>query len=324
MSLGRYVLSRTAQTIPVVFGVILLNFTIIRLAPGDPALLLGGEVVATTPEFREALLRELGLDRPLWEQLLRYIVNVLRFDLGYSYAYRSPVATVILERIPATLLLMGSSLIFAAVLGIVLGLNAGKRPYSPFDNILTVFSLTGYSMPNFWLGLMLLLVFGLILGWLPIAGMYTIGGGLEGVEYMLDVLKHLILPAIVLGTSQLALYARLTRTSMIEVMMQDYITTARAKGCHERHIIYDHALKNAMLAPITAIGVNLGFVLSGAVLTETVFAWPGIGRLAYDAIFIRDYPVLMGIFIMATFLVVLASITTDIIYAFLDPRIRYR
>ena len=321
MSLKTYILRRVLQVIPLIFGVIIINFTIIHLAPGDIALMLAGE--DASPEYVETLRTRFGLDKPIHEQLLIYISNVVRGDLGYSFANRSPVVKCILERVPATVLLIFCSMLFSITVGVLLGVNASKRPYSRADNATTIGSLLGYSIPNFWLGMILMLVFSLSLGIFPVQGMFTVGVDMVGLERWIDIARHIVLPALVLGTSQVALYARLTRASMLDVLDQDYIITARAKGCNDRAVIFDHALKNALLPVVTMIGLNLGFVLTGATLTETVFAWPGIGRLMYDSIFRRDYPVLMGIFIIVSISVILASLLTDIIYAYLDPRIRY-
>jgi peptide/nickel transport system permease protein len=318
-----YLIKRVIQLIPLIIGIICMDFIIIHLAPGDPTQMLGGELTGAPPEYQEKLRKELGLDKPLWEQLLIYMKTILSGNFGYSFVYRSSVFNLIMERVPNTLILIFSSMLFSIVIGILLGINAAKKPYSLVDNITTSVSLLGYSIPNFWLGVVLLLVFSLYLGMFPIQGMYTLGVELTGLDYVIDVLRHLFLPMIVLGTSQLAMYTRLIRTSMLEVLDQDYILTARAKGCNESQILYDHALKNALLPTVTVIGLNLGFILTGSILTETVFAWPGIGRLMYDAIFVRDYPILLGIFTLISMCVVFATLLTDITYAFLDPRIRY-
>lgn len=319
-----YLIKRLIQIIPLIFGIICINFILIHLAPGDPTLMLGGEITGAPPEYREKLRQELGLDKPVWVQLVIYIKTILGGNLGYSFVYRSSVLNIIMERVPNTIILIGSSMIFSIFLGIFLGINAAKKPYSLLDNVTTTLSLMGYSIPNFWLGVVLLLIFSLYMGIFPVQGMYTVGKEQTSLEYIIDVLRHLILPTIVLGTSQLAMYTRLMRTSMLEVLDQDYILTARAKGCNESQVLYDHALKNALLPTVTVIGLSLGFVLTGSILTETVFAWPGIGRLMYDAIFIRDYPILLGVFTLISICVVFATLLTDITYALLDPRIRYK
>jgi peptide/nickel transport system permease protein len=319
-----FLLKRTVQIIPLILGIICIDFLIIHLAPGDPTQMLGGELTGAPPEYQEKLRKDLGLDKPLWVQLFIYIKTILSGDLGYSFVYRSSVFDLIMKQVPNTLMLILSSMLFSIILGIVLGVNAARKPYSLFDSVTTSVSLLGYSIPNFWLGVVLLLVFSLRFGFFPVQGMYTVGRNLMGLDRVIDVARHLFLPMIVLGTSQLAMYTRLIRTSMLEVLDQDYILTAKSKGCSESQVLYDHALKNALLPTVTVIGLNLGFVLTGSILTETVFAWPGIGRLMYDAIFMRDYPLLLGIFTLISICVVLATLLTDITYGFLDPRIRYR
>ena len=321
MNLRNYILRRSVQAIPLIFGVIILNFTLIHLAPGDIALIMAGEDAA--PEYVEALRTKFGLDKPIPEQLMIYISNILKGDFGYSFANRQPVVKVILERVPATVLLISCSMLFSIFIGILLGVNASKSPYSRADNATTVGSLLGFSIPNFWLGIMLMLVFSLTLGIFPVQGMYTVGVEMSGIERLIDIAWHLVLPALVLGTARTARYARMTRASMLDVMDQDYIITARAKGCNGRLVLFDHALKNALLPVVTMIGLNFGSIITGATLTETVFAWPGIGRLMKDSIFRRDYPVLMGLFIMVSISIIIATILTDILYAYLDPRIRY-
>ncbi len=321
MNLRNYILRRSVQAIPLIFGVIILNFTLIHLAPGDIALIMAGEDAA--PEYVEALRTRFGLDKPILEQLMIYISNILKGDFGYSFANRQPVVKVILERVPATVLLISTSMLFSTSIGILLGVNASKSPYSRADNATTVGSLLGFSIPNFWLGIMLMLVFSLTLGIFPVQGMYTVGVEMSGIERLIDIAWHLVLPALVLGTAKTARYARMTRASMLNVLDQDYIITARAKGCNGKLVLFDHALKNALLPVVTMIGLNFGSIITGATLTETVFAWPGIGRLMKDSIFRRDYPVLMGLFIMVSISIIIATILTDILYAYLDPRIRY-
>ncbi len=321
MTLRNYIIKRSVQAIPLIFGVIILNFTLIHLAPGDIALIMAGEDAA--PEYIEALRTKFGLDKPIHEQLMIYISNILKGDFGYSFANREPVVKVILERVPATVLLISCSMLFSISIGILLGVNASKSPYSRADNATTVGSLLGFSIPNFWLGIMLMLVFSLTLGIFPVQGMYTVGVEMSGIERWIDIAWHLVLPALVLGTARTARYARMTRATMLDVLDQDYIITARAKGCNGRLVLFDHALKNALLPVVTMIGLNLGSIITGATLTETVFAWPGIGRLMKDSIFRRDYPVLMGLFIMVSISIIIATILTDILYAYLDPRIRY-
>lgn len=320
----RYVLRRIPQLIPLIFFAIVLNFTLMHLAPGSPIdyLITQGEVVPQ--EYIDRVMREYGLDKPVHEQLLIYIANVLRGDFGISYRYRQPVLEVILESLPNTLLLMLSSILLAFVFGIILGVSSAKKPYSIIDNLASSVSILGYSIPTFWLGMMLIIVFSVNLRWLPFLGMYTLGEELTGWAAFIDRLKHLILPVITLGTAYLAIYTRLTRASMLEELRKDYITTAWGKGLDDRRVYYRHAFRNAMLPVITVLGLNIGLMLTGATLTETVFSWPGLGRLVYDSVITRDYPILMGIFIIVSITVVLTNFIVDILYAVLDPRVRYK
>lgn len=324
MSMRRYVARRIPQLVPLIIFAIVLNFTLMRLAPGSPLdyLVGGGEVVPK--EYLDKLRRDFGLDKPLHEQLLIYIANVLMGNFGESYRYRMPVIQVIAQRIPNTLMLMTASIMFAFFLGVFLGVSSSKKPYSLVDNVASTVSLLGYSIPTFWLGMLLIIVFAINLRWLPSIGMITIGVEMEGWEAVLDTAKHLILPAITLGTVYLAMYTRLTRASMLEELRKDYITTAWGKGLDDGAVYYKHAFRNAMLPVITVLGLNLGLMLTGATLTETVFSWPGLGRLVYDSIITRDYPILMGIFIIVSITVVLANFVVDLLYAVLDPRVRYK
>jgi len=299
-------------------GVIIINFTILHLAPGDPAHVMGGER-DVPPEYYVALREKMGLDKPIWQQLLIYMGNVLKGDLGYSWINRRPVLDVIFERFPATILLMGTSVILAIVLGTLIGVLSSSRPYSKIDNVNTVMSLVGYSIPNFWLGVMLIIVFGVWLRWLPISGMTSLT---TEKNYIIDVISHMILPAACLTTQNIGYYVRLSRTSMLEVLKLDYITTARAKGCKERTVLFKHALRNALLPIVTSAGFELGFVIAGSSVTETVFGWPGVGMLMIRSIYYRDYPVLLGIFLIISLFVTITNFITDISYAYLDPRIK--
>lgn len=322
-SLILYIARRLLQAVPLVFIIILINFALIHAAPGNPVDFLVGTMEAT-PEYIEGLRREFGLDQPLSVQLATYIWKILQFDLGYSLRFRESVLTLILSRMPATLLLMGVSLVVSSVLGILLGAIAARRPYSFGDHAATFVALAGYSMPVFWLGQILLIIFSLHLAWFPTQGMYSLRAPRDGFGFLLDVLRHLALPALTYSVYHLALIFRLTRVKMQEVLALDFITTARAKGVPEHRVIYGHALRNAILPVVTVIGLNFSFMLAGSVLTETVFAWPGMGRLLYEAIGARDYPVLMGLFIVLSIMVIIANVITDVIYALLDPRVVYR
>jgi peptide/nickel transport system permease protein len=318
MTVRTYIAKRMLQIFPVLLGVVVINFVIIHMAPGNPAVIMaGGEA---PPEYIKMLEEEWGLNKPLYEQFVTYLGNLLRGNLGYSYKYRAPVLDVILERLPATLLLTGTAFLIAVLAGVILGVSSSKKPFSFEDNTIMLGSLVFYSMPNFWTGLMAIMIFSLRLGLFPVQGMQFFRADLNST---LDLIWHLVLPATTLGLVQLALYARLTRSSMLEELRKDYITTARSKGLDDRSILYRHALKNALIPTITIIGIRLSFMFTGAVVTETIFAWPGIGRLMYDSIYTRDYPLLMGIFIISSAVTVLANFLADIAYCVVDPRIRY-
>ena len=317
-----YVLQRLAQAVPVLLGLLILNFVLIHSAPGDPIVLLAGQ--SGDAAYYAEMRARFGLDRPLPEQLGRYVINVVRGDFGYSFAYRQPVFQVILSRIPATLLLSLSGLTVATLLGVWLGALSARHVGTPLDYVVSAGTLIGYSMPAFWLGQVLIIVFAAGLGLFPVQGMTTARGGYTGLHYALDVLWHLVLPSVTLGLLQLALVTRLTRTGLLEVLAEDYVRTARAKGLAPTTVLYVHALRNALLPVVTVVGGHVGTLLAGAVLTEIIFAWPGLGRLIYDATLARDYPLLMAVFMVVSVSVVLVNLLTDLTYTFLDPRVRYR
>jgi peptide/nickel transport system permease protein len=322
MSVFVFVLRRLLHALPLLVCVVVFNFVLIHLAPGDPIQALVGEFPA--PEAYLAEMRKaFGLDQPLHIQLLLYVKNVLTGDLGYSFYYRQPVLDVILDRIPATLLLMLPALIFSALIGTFLGVLAARKPYSIADNTITAFSLFGYCVPAFWFGQMLMAAFAIELGWLPSQGIQTLGADLEGIPLILDRTAHLALPFIALAIRHLAVNARMMRSSMLEVAYEDFVTVARAKGLDEKAVIGRHMVPNALMPVVTIIGVDVGFLFTGSVLVETVFGWPGIGRLMYESIVKRDYPVLMGNFLITTALVVAGNLIVDLIYVWLDPRVKY-
>ena len=304
----QYILRRLILTIPVLIGVSLLVFAMVRLVPGCPAVAIAG--VHATPEFIEQVRRDLGLDRPLHTQYFIFMGNLLRGDLGVSTRTGRPAATEIWDKFPNTVELAMASMLVASVIGIIAGVISATRQYSIFDSGSMLVALFGVSVPVFWLGLMLMLLFAVTLDWLPAGGR---GGTIE----------YLILPAITLGTASAAIIARMTRSSMLEVLRQDFITTARAKGLRERIVTYKHALKNALIPVVTIIGLQSGILLGGAVLTETVFAWPGVGRLMVDSIMARDFPVVQGAVLLFAVCFVFINLFVDILYSFLDPRIRY-
>src|SRR5580704_5997362 len=321
--MAAYVCKRVLQLLPVMLVIICVNFFIIHLAPGDPITYLTGDA-PVSPEFIAELRRQYGLDQPLYVQLFDYLLQVVRGDLGYSFISRDAVINIILSRLPATLLLLGSQFVLSVVLGVALGAVAAYRRGTATDHVTSVVSLVGFAVPAFWLGQMLILVFALKLDLFPAQGMRSLRFDLTGWEGALDVLHHLALPVLTLTFFNLAIIARVTRANMINVLRMEYITFARSKGVPERTVVMVHALKNAILPVVTVIGLNLRTLIAGAVLTETVFAWPGIGRLTYEAIFARDYPVLMGILIIIGLTVIIGNVLTDVAYSYLDPRVRLR
>jgi len=304
----QYITRRLLLTVPVVIGVSIIVFSIIRLIPGDPARAVAG--VNATPEYIEQVREQYGLNDPIYVQYWRFLTGLVRGDLGMSTFSGRPVTTEIRERFPRTLVLASVSLVLATVIGVSAGIVSATRRNSIFDNASMFVALVGVAAPVFWMALMLQLLFSVQLRWLPATGM----GGIE----------HLIMPSITLGMASAALMARITRSSVLDVLRQDFITTARAKGVTERMVIYKHALKNALIPVVTVLGLQFGILLGGAVLTETVFAWPGVGRLLVDAILRRDYPVVQGTVMLLAFLFVVINLVVDIIYAFLDPRIHYQ
>lgn len=318
---ARYILLRLLQAIPLVVGVIVINFILIHAAPGDPVRMMVGES-AVSEEYLEQMRHELGLDRPFYVQLGSYLIQVARGNLGRSYVYRQPVLDLILSRVPATLLLMGTAYTLSSLIGVLVGTIASRRAGSLTDNAAMVLALIGYSTPPFWTGLIAIIILSLGLGWFPSGGMVNVRSTASGFARWLDILHHLALPALALTFFYLALVTRLTRASMLEVLHRDFITFARAKGLSDSRVSYRHALPNALLPVITVIGLQFGFLLSGAVLTETVFAWPGLGRLMIEAVGRRDSPILLGMFIVTSVLVVLANLITDLVYVVINPRIR--
>lgn len=300
-----------------------MNFVLVRLAPGDPVTYMIGDAPAD-PAYVDQLRERYGLDRPLYEQLGRYIFQVLQGDLGYSFISREDVTTVLASRMPASLLLLSTQFVLSIIFGMLLGVLSAQRQGSKVDQGVTVLSLIGFAVPAFWLAQMLMLVFSLQLGLFPSQGMRTLRYNLTGWAAFWDVMHHLALPALTLTIFNMALIARVTRASMINTMRLEFITYARSKGVRESVVIWLHALRNAMLPVVTVIGLNIRTLIAGAVLTETVFAWPGIGRLTYDSILSRDYPVLMGILLLIGLTVVIGNILTDLAYAYLDPRVRYK
>jgi len=321
--LALYTLGRLVQAIPLLLGVVVVNFTLIQLAPGDPATILIGDYPAP-PEYLEQVRREFGLDRPIPEQLVSYVGQIARGNFGYSFANRQPVIELIGARVWATLQLTVTALVVASILGVLLGLLAARARGTPVDVGTQVVSLFGYSIPEFWLGQLLIVVFAVGLGWLPSQGNRSVRAPAEGWAAFTDGLRYLILPALALSVRYLALISRMTRASLLEVLGSDFILAARSRGAPERTVLFVHALRNAAAPIVTVIGYNVGFVLAGSALIETVFGWPGIGRLLFDSISRRDYPVMTAILLLISASVVVVNLITDLLYAAIDPRVRYR
>lgn len=321
---ARYVIRRVLQAIPTILLIISLNFFLLHLAPGNAASVLAGESGSATPEYMTYLEQEFGLNKPLYVQYLNYIKNTATLNLGYSFRDGMPVRDLILQRLGPTLLLMGTTIVISVGLGLLLGLFAGRRPNSALDNFISVFALISYATPLFWIGLMFIVLFSIDLGWLPTSGMTTIAGFYTGWEAVWDVIRHLILPATTLSLFYMALYVRLMRSSTLEQNTMDYVVTARSKGLTESNITFRHILRNACLPVVTMAGIQIGNLLGGSVVVETVFGWPGIGLLAFKALFARNLNLLLGIFFIAAILVIVVNIVVDLIYSFLDPRIQVR
>jgi peptide/nickel transport system permease protein len=310
-----YLLRRLLALLPVMLVVVTIVFFLIHLIPGDPvAVILGPE--ANAQQIEDAR-RELGLDRPLPEQLLRYYARLLRGDLGRSYFLDRPVTTALWERAEPTLVLMASALLVAVVIGVPSGIVAGAYPGSGWDRVLMTLALLGVCVPGFWLSLNLIYLFSVRLGWLPVAGYASVFSD------PVAAFRYMLLPAVSLGFSQSALIARIARSCMIEVLRQDYIRTARAKGLAERSVVYLHAFRNALVPVVTVIGITMAILIGGAVVTEIVFNIPGLGRLIVSAILRRDYPVVQGVVLLTAAVYMLINLMVDMVYAFIDPRIRY-
>ena len=315
--MSRFLLRRLLLLVPVLMGVSVIVFLVLHLAPGDPAeIMLGAQA---TQADRLRLRAELGLDDPLHVQYARWLGHVVRGDLGRSLWMRRPVLGEVLGRLKATLILTATALVLSSIGGIALGLLSATRPNSWLDRTSAVASLFGASMPVFWLGIVLMVIFSLTLGWLPASGMYAPYGGGD----LADLARHLVLPALTLAAASVTIVARLTRSAMLDVLGQDYIRTARAKGLVERRVVARHALKNALVPIVTVIGVQAGYLLGGAVLTETVFAWPGVGTLMVQGILARDIPLVQGCVLVVALTFVLVNLVVDLLYVWLDPRIRY-
>lgn len=319
---GRFIARRLIQIVPTIFGIVLIAFLLIHVAPGDPVLALAGE--HGDAQYYAFMRQRFGLDEPLPRQLATYVVRVLGGDLGHSYVYGRSTAALILERVPATLLLTGTALLLAIGAAIPLGAAAARRPHGPRDIAISGLALGFYSTPVFWIGQLAILVLALRLGVLPVQGMTSAGSDASGLARSIDVLRHLALPVIVLASQELAVLVRLTRSGLLDELARDHIRTARAKGIGERRVLLRHALPRALIPAITVIGARAGHLLAGAIIVEVVFGWPGMGRLLLGALQTRDTPVLLGLFMVVAFAVVCANLITDLVHAAIDPRISLR
>jgi peptide/nickel transport system permease protein len=318
-----YLAGRAIKAFLVVIGVAILSFVLIRLAPGDPAIVMAGEAGAADEAFLSQLREEFGLDKPLPTQLGLYLKQMASLDLGYSYRQRQPVFNLIAERFPATLLLTGVAFIAALLMGVTLGYIAARNRGRWQDTAVTCVAIICYATPVFWVGMLFVLLFSVQLDWLPAFGMESIGANLTGLSRAGDILRHLILPATTLALFYAAAYARMTRAAMLEVYNLDFVKTARAKGIPEGLVQRRHVFRNAMLPILTLAGIQAGQLVGGSIVVETVFSWPGIGRLAFEALVGRDYSVLLGVFLLAAVMVVVINLITDLAYGLVDPRIGF-
>jgi peptide/nickel transport system permease protein len=319
-----YVLRRLLQAVPIVLAIAVLDFLLLHLAPGDAATVLAGEAGGAPPEYVEQLRHQFGLDQPLIVQLALYLKNIFSLDLGYSHRHGMPVITLILGRLWPTLLLMVSTLVLSVTVGVLSGVLAAGKVNSWRDNLISIAAVIAYATPLFWIGLMLILLFSLKLDWFPSNGMEDVVAFNQGFARAVDIAHHLVLPTVTLSLFYMALYARLMRASMLDQRGMDYVTTARAKGLSERAITRRHVLRNAVLPVVTVAGVQTGALLGGSVVVETVFAWPGLGLLAFQSLFARDFNLLLGIFFLSACLVVFVNLVVDLAYRLLDPRIEQR
>lgn len=319
---------RLLQAVPLMLGVVVINFVLIHLAPGSFLELMTAENQVSDPATVALLRKTYGLEDPVWLQLVKYIWALLHFDFGFSYRQNMPVLQAITINLPATLLLMVSSIALAFAVGVAAGVVASMKVRTVWDTLVSVAAMFFFAAPSFWLGIMMIVLFAVKLGWMPVGGMATIGG-LDGSSNSLfggivDILHHLILPTLALGLFYAAIYARVMRSSMLEVAQLDFVRTARAKGLSRRQVTVGHVLRNALLPVVTILGVQMGTVLAGSVVIESVFSWPGVGSLLFDSVSSRNYPVVLGIMVLGSLVVITANIAVDLIYMWLDPRIEIR
>ncbi len=322
--IARFLIRRSVQAVILIFCLATLDFFLLHLAPGDAADAIAGSAGTGDAAYVENLRKQLGLDLPLLVQLGVYLLRLVQFDFGYSFRYGTSVASLIFERMPATLLLMGVTIGLAAAGGVILGVLSARYANRPIDRLIGVVTLFFYATPLFWIGLMMILLFSVKLGWLPTGGMYNIASGTTGLAFVGELARHVVLPALTQAFFLLAIYTRLVRASMLEVYGMDYVRLARAKGISETRVALRHVLRNALMPLITMVGMNLGTLLGGAVLTETVFSWPGIGRLMFDAVFQRDVNLLLSILVLSSVFVIVANIIVDLLYVWLNPAVELR
>ncbi len=321
MNILQTILIRIAYAIILLLAVLVLNFSLMHLAPGDVADTISQSMGGADQEILDEIRRDYGLDKPFYIQLGTYIGKVLQFDLGHSFFYNESVTELIMQRLPATLLLVITAQILALFIGVVLGVISARRPNGIVSHFVTFLALFGYSAPVFWTGILLLIGFSLQIQWFPVAGMrdVTISGGFF--VHFIDVVRHMVLPVITLSSIFLALYSRLARATMMEVLGSDYVRTAKAKGLTQREVVYKHALKNSLSPVITLAGLQFSAVISGAVLVETVFSWPGLGTLAFQSIIARDTPTILGILFFSALVVIVGNLLTDLALRLVDPRV---
>jgi peptide/nickel transport system permease protein len=318
-------IGRLSAIVPLLLGVMLISFLIMNLAPGDPvAAYLTPETGLSDPATVQAIRRSLGLDQPLPIRFVVWVANVFRGNLGYSFVSRRPVLFEIRHRIFNSLLLAGVSLLVSVLIGVLVGIYSALRQYSWSDYAITVLAFAGISLPNFWFAMMLILLFTVRLGWLPSVGMTSLTVTPGTLAYFVDLAKHMVMPVTVMSLASTGRWTRYMRASLLEVVRQDYVRTARSKGLPERVVIYRHALRNALIPIVTLLGMAVPGLISGSFIIESVFGWPGMGRLGVNAIFSRDYPVVMGVTLFSSVLVMFGNLMADIAYAIVDPRIRYR
>lgn len=319
----KFVIRRLLQAVPLLIVISLLTFLIVEIAPGDATQMYVNPEQGASPEYIEQVRRSLGLDEPFYVRYVSWLGKTLQGDLGFSFRTRRPVTQEVGDRLPNTLLLGGTALVISFVFAIPIGIISALKRYTLVDYIVSVLALVGISVPIFWAALLFIQVFAIQLGWLPASGMRDVRESHTGLADVVDVIEHMILPAIVLSLAQIASWSRYQRSALLEVLGQDYIRTARGKGLSEWRVISRHALRNTMLPILTLIGISVPNLVTGAFVTETIFSWPGMGTLGVNAVSGRDYPVIMAVTLMSALLIVFGNLLTDLAYAWADPRIRY-